>query len=68
MTLEVQFGDTVIRSVPVATAAGVDVVTRFLGLTLNDWFYVAAISYTVIQGWSVIYKTIKQHKEEHSDE
>ncbi len=59
MSLEVQFGDAVIRSVPVVTAAGLDVVTSFLGLTLNDWFYVAAITYTVIQGWAVIYKTIK---------
>lgn len=65
MTLEVQFGDTVIRSVPVVGAAGVDVVTRIFGLPLSDWFYVAAICYTAIQAWAVVYRTIKQkHKEE----
>lgn len=68
MSLEVQFGDTVIRSVPVVGAAGVDVVTRFLGLSLSDWFYVAAISYTVIQGWAVIYKTIKTNSKENNNE
>lgn len=64
MALEVQFGDTVIRSVPVATAIGADAVTRFLGLTLSDWFYVAAIGYTVIQTWSVLYKTLKRKEGE----
>lgn len=64
MALEVQFGDTVIRSVPVVTAIGADAVTRFLGLTLSDWFYVAAIGYTVIQTWSVLYKTLKRKEGE----
>jgi len=38
MSLEVQFGDIVIRSVPVVGAAGIDAVTRFMGLSLSDWF------------------------------
>lgn len=63
-----QFGDTVIRSAPVVGAAGVDAVTRILGLTLSDWFYVAAIAYTVIQAWAVIYKTIKNKKDNGGDD
>lgn len=64
MSLEIQFGDAVIRSAPVVGAAGVDAVTRFYGLSMSDWFYVAAIIYTVIQAWAVIYKTVKKRKEE----
>ncbi|ADX87534.1 class II holin [Vibrio phage JSF24] len=63
MSLEVQFGDTVIRSVPVVGAAGVDAVTRIFGLTLSDWFYVAAIGYTVVQAWAVLYKTLKRKED-----
>lgn len=63
MSIEVQFGDTVIKSAPVVTAAGVDVVTRIFGLSLSDWFYVAAIGYTVIQAWAVLYKTLKNKGE-----
>lgn len=62
MSLEVQFGDTVIRSAPVVGAAGVDAVTRIFGLTLSDWFYVAAIGYTAIQAWSVLYNNLKKNK------
>ena len=68
MSLELQFGDTVIRTVPVVGVAGIDAVTRFMGLTLSDWFYVAAIIYTFIQGWAVIYKTIKPITQEKSNE
>lgn len=63
MSLEVQFGDTVIKSVPVVGAAGLDAVTRIFGLTLSDWFYVAAIAYTVVQAWSVLYINLKKNKE-----
>ncbi|MGX9280739.1 phage holin family protein, partial [Pantoea ananatis] len=31
----------------------------FFGLTLNEWFYVAAIAYTVVQIGVLVYKTIK---------
>ena len=60
MSLEVQFGDTVLRSTPVVGAAGVEAVTRILGLTLGDWFYISAITYTIIQAWAIIYKTLKK--------
>lgn len=62
MSLEVQFGDTVIRSAPVVGAAGVDVMTRIFGLTLSDWFYLAAIGYTAIQAWAVLYNNLKKKK------
>ncbi len=62
MPIEIQVGDTVLRSVPVAAAAGLDVATSFLGLSLDDWFYISAIGYTFIQAWSVIYKTLKAGK------
>lgn len=63
MSLEVNIGDAVIRSAPVLGAAGTEIAARYFGLTLHEWFYVATIAYTLIQGWSVVYKTLKNYKE-----
>lgn len=63
MALEISFGDAVIKSTPVVGAAGVDVAARFMGLAIHDWFYVAVIIYTFIQGWALIYKTLKKKEE-----
>lgn len=68
MSLELNFGDAVIRSAPVGGAVATDLVARFMGLTLHEWFYVATIGYTCIQGWSVVYKTLKEYKEDNTDD
>lgn len=60
MALDVTIGDAVIRSAPIIGAAGTEIAARYLGLTLHEWFYVATIAYTLVQGWAVIYKTLKQ--------
>ncbi|MGL5707785.1 MAG: hypothetical protein ACRCYZ_06465 [Alphaproteobacteria bacterium] len=59
MSLDVTIGDAVIRSAPIVGAAGAEAVSRYLGLTLHEWFYVATIAYTFVQVWAVIYKTLK---------
>ena len=59
MSLEVQVGDALIRSAPIVGAAGAEVVSRYFGLTLHEWFYVATIAYTAVQVWAVIYNTLK---------
>ncbi len=67
MSLEINIGDAFIRSAPVVGAAGTEVAARYFGFTLHEWFYVASIAYIIVQGWAVIYKTLKQ-QEEDSDE
>lgn len=59
MALDVTIGDAVIRSAPIVGAAGTEIAARYLGLTLHEWFYVATIAYTLVQGWAVVYKTLK---------
>lgn len=59
MSLDVTIGDMAVRSAPIIGAAGADAVSRYLGLTLHEWFYVATIAYTFVQVWAVIYKTLK---------
>lgn len=44
---------------PIVGAASVDVMSRFWGLTLSEWFYVAAIIYTIVQTAVLIYNTSK---------
>lgn len=62
MSPELHIGDMVVKALPIAGTAAADAAAKFLGLTLNEWFYVAAIAYTIIQGWATIYKTIKKEK------
>lgn len=64
MSLDIQIGDAVIRSAPVIGAAGTELAARHFGLTLHEWFYIASIAYILVQGWAVIYKTLKNYKEE----
>lgn len=67
MSLEVNIGDAVIRSAPVLGAAGTELAARYFGLTLHEWFYIASIAYIIVQGWAVIYKTLKKYKEEDNE-
>lgn len=58
--LSLDFNNEVIKAAPIAGVAGADCVARlFWGLSLNEWFYVAAIAYTVVQiGAKVVDKII----------
>lgn len=58
--LSLDFNNEVIKAAPIAGVAGADGVARiFWGLSLNEWFYVAAIAYTVVQiGAKVVDKII----------
>ena len=58
--LELDFNNEFIKAAPIAGVAGADGVARlFWGLSLNEWFYVAAIAYTVVQiGAKVVDKII----------
>lgn len=58
--IELNFNEGVIRATPVVAAAGADVASRFAGLTMSDWFYAAAIFYTVTQCGILVYKTVKE--------
>ncbi|QHJ81664.1 MAG: hypothetical protein [Caudoviricetes sp.] len=58
--LSLDFNNEIIKAAPIAGVAGADGVARlFWGLSLNEWFYVAAIAYTVVQiGAKVVDKII----------
>lgn len=62
--LSLDFNNEVIKAAPIAGVAGADSVARlFWGLSLNEWFYVAAIAYTVVQiGAKVVDKIIDWKK------
>ena len=58
--LSLDFNNELVKAAPIAGVAGADGVARlFWGLSLNEWFYVAAIAYTVVQiGAKVVDKII----------
>lgn len=58
--IELDFKNEVLKASPIVGTAAADGASRFFfGLTLNEWFYVAAIAYTVVQIGVLVYKTIK---------
>lgn len=63
MSLEIQLGDLAIKSAPIIGVAGTEVASKFLGFTPHEWFYAASVVYIIVQGWAVIYKTLKEDKE-----
>ncbi|AWD92523.1 holin [Pectobacterium phage Jarilo] len=62
--LEFDFNNEILKAAPIGATAGADVAARlFWGLSLNEWFYVAAIAYTVVQiGAKVVDKIIDWKK------
>lgn len=62
--LSFDFNNEVIKAAPIAGAVGADGMARlFFGLSLNEWFYVAAIAYTVVQiGAKVVDKILDWKK------
>nr|CAK6605459.1 holin [Klebsiella phage vB_Kpn_K82P1] len=69
LMLSLDFNNEVIKAAPIAGVAGADGVARlFWGLSLNEWFYVAAIAYTVVQiGAKVVDKIIDWKKANRGD-
>ena len=67
--LSFDFNNEIVKAAPIAGVAGADGVARlFWGLSLNEWFYVAAIAYTVAQiGAKVVDVIIKWKKKEGKD-
>jgi len=67
--LKIDFNNGIVQAAPIAGTAGADVVSRvFWGMSLHEWFYVAAIAYTLVQSWALIYRTVKGgHKDERQE-
>lgn len=58
--IKIDFNNGIVQAAPIAGTAVGDVASRLIwGMSLHEWFYVAAISYTVIQCWALVYKTLK---------
>lgn len=62
--LSFDFNNEILKAAPIAGTAAADGVHRLIwGLSLNEWFYVAAIAYTVVQiGAKVVDKIIDWKK------
>lgn len=62
--LSLDFNNELVKAAPIAGGVAADGVARlFWGLSLNEWFYVAAIAYTVVQiGAKVVDKIIDWKK------
>lgn len=61
--INIDFQKEVITASPIVGTAAADVASRyFFGLSLHEWFYVAAICYTVAQTFVVVYKAVKKPK------
>ena len=63
--LSLDFNNEVVKAAPIVGTGVADGAARlFFGLSLNEWFYVAAIAYTVAQiGAKVVDVIIKWKKE-----
>lgn len=62
--LSLDFNNEIIKAAPIVVTGIADGAARlFWGLTLNEWFYVAAIAYTVVQiGAKVVDKLLDYRK------
>lgn len=58
--LNLDFNNEIVKAAPIVGTGIADGTARlFFGLSLNEWFYVAAIAYTVVQiGAKVVDKII----------
>lgn len=62
--LSIDFNNEIIKAAPIAGTAVADGASRLiLGLSLNEWFYVAAILYTFVQVGALIKRTWFPNKE-----
>lgn len=61
--IQLDFNNEVVKAAPIAGTAAADAVSHLVwGLSIHEWFYVAAILYTLAQCWALIYRTIKGGK------
>lgn len=67
MSLELDFNNGVVKYVPVVAGAGADVASRFAGLSLSDWFYVAVITYTIAQTVTLVFKTVMEERRKNKE-
>ena len=59
--ISIDFNNGVVQATPVVGAAATDAVSRLiLGLSLNEWFYVTAIIYSLAMTAIAIYKAVKE--------
>lgn len=66
--IELDLKNEVLKASPIVGTAAADGASRFFfGLTLNEWFYVAAIAYTVVQIGSKVVDVIIKWKKEGKD-
>lgn len=60
--IQIDFNNGIVQATPVAGAAATDAVSRLvLGLTLNEWFYVSAILYSLVMTCLAVYKAVKEN-------
>lgn len=52
----------VIKAAPIVGAIGADTLAALKGLSLNEWFYIVTIVYTLVQMLLVIYKTLREER------
>lgn len=55
-----QIVDGGLRAAPPVTVSA----ASFMGLGLEDWMYIATITYTVLQGSFLVYKWRRAHKKD----
>ncbi|MEJ3666522.1 type II holin [Stutzerimonas stutzeri] len=59
--ISIDFNNGVVQATPVVGAAATDAVGRLiLGLSLNEWFYISAILYSLAMTFIAVYKAIKE--------
>lgn len=62
--LSFDFNNEVVKAAPIVGTGVADGAARlFFGLSLNEWFYVAAIAYTVAQIGAKVVDTIVKYKQ-----
>jgi hypothetical protein len=61
MSISIDFNNGIVQATPIVGAAATDAVGRLiLGLSLNEWFYLSAILYSVAMTFVAVYKVLKQ--------
>ncbi|ALA45102.1 holin [Enterobacter phage phiEap-1] len=66
--LSLDFNNEVVKAAPIVGTGVADGAARlFWGLSLNEWFYVAAIAYTVAQIGAKVVQTIIDWKKSNKE-
>jgi hypothetical protein len=59
--ISIDFNNGIVQATPIVGAAATDAVGRvLLGLSLNEWFYVSAILYSLAMTGVAIYNAVKK--------